>query len=245
MLPLGAYLLKPVQRVLKYSLLLRDMAKHMKRSHDGFELVDKALKEMTEVAEHINKMKKKYDAAVHIQEIQSLIRGWEEFDLSKYGDLVLEENFRYLSGRSSGPTFRTGRTDRYLFLFQRLCLMTKKEEYGYQYKTHLEMKDIQLTERIEKDRNCFQIRQVSTGRFFTLQARSLPVKEHWVRTIKHLLMDSIPHLPDKAKKLILAGFPTELGEVTRRSPTRQRHRSGMAIMHVCKNVCLGINICEV
>ena len=53
---------------------------------------------------------------------------------------LFEENFRYLSGRSSGPTFRTGRTDRYLFLFQRLCLMTKKEEYGYQYKTHLEVR---------------------------------------------------------------------------------------------------------
>ena len=39
------------------------------------------------MAEHINEMKKKYDAAVHIQEIQSLIRGWEvqamdmEYDL--------------------------------------------------------------------------------------------------------------------------------------------------------------------
>jgi len=31
------------------------------------------------------------------------------------------------------------------------------------------MKDIQLTERLEKDRNCFQIRQISTWQFFTLQ----------------------------------------------------------------------------
>ncbi len=33
--------------------------------------------EMTEVAEHINAMKKKYDTAVHVQEIQSLMRGHE------------------------------------------------------------------------------------------------------------------------------------------------------------------------
>ena len=32
---------------------------------------------MTRVAEHINEMKKKYDAAVHAQEIQSLLHGWE------------------------------------------------------------------------------------------------------------------------------------------------------------------------
>ncbi len=32
---------------------------------------------MTEVAEHINSMKKKYDTAIHVQEIQNLIRGHE------------------------------------------------------------------------------------------------------------------------------------------------------------------------
>ncbi len=39
--------------------------------------MQKALGKMTGVAEHINAMKKKYDAAVHVQEVQSLIRGWE------------------------------------------------------------------------------------------------------------------------------------------------------------------------
>lgn len=36
-----------------------------------------AVKQMTEVAEHINAMKKRYDAAVHTQEVQSLLNGWE------------------------------------------------------------------------------------------------------------------------------------------------------------------------
>ncbi len=39
--------------------------------------VQDAIREMTAVAEHINAMKKKYDAAVHVQELQSLIRGNE------------------------------------------------------------------------------------------------------------------------------------------------------------------------
>lgn len=46
---------------------------------------------MTDVAEHINAMKKKYDMAVHVEEVQSLIRGdWNGLDLTKHGDLVLE-----------------------------------------------------------------------------------------------------------------------------------------------------------
>ena len=32
---------------------------------------------MTEVAEHIDATKEKYDTAVHVQEVQSLIKGWE------------------------------------------------------------------------------------------------------------------------------------------------------------------------
>ena len=51
---------------------------------------------------------------------------------------TLQENFRFVVGKSSGPAFR-GRTERYVFLFQRLVLITKKEEDGYQYKTHLEV----------------------------------------------------------------------------------------------------------
>lgn len=36
-----------------------------------------ALDKMTTVSKHINEMKKRYDAAIHIQELQSLLRGSE------------------------------------------------------------------------------------------------------------------------------------------------------------------------
>ena len=44
-----------------------------------------------DVAKHINAMKRKYDMAVHVGEVQSLMRGdWTGLDLTKYGDLMLE-----------------------------------------------------------------------------------------------------------------------------------------------------------
>lgn len=46
---------------------------------------------MTDVAKHIDAMKREYDMAVRVEKIQSLIRGdWTGLDLTKYGDLVLE-----------------------------------------------------------------------------------------------------------------------------------------------------------
>jgi hypothetical protein len=43
---------------------------------------------------------------------------------------------------------------------------------------------------------------------FPTQAETHKGKEKWVNTIKKLLMESIPDLPDKARMLIMAGFPT-------------------------------------
>ena len=45
---------------------------------------------MTNVAQHINEMKRKHEHAVRIQEIQSILYGWEGADLTTFGDIVLE-----------------------------------------------------------------------------------------------------------------------------------------------------------
>lgn len=52
----------------------------------------------------------------------------------------LQENLRY-GGRATGPTIRS-RADRsvYVFLFRKMMLMTKREDDGYQYKLHLEVR---------------------------------------------------------------------------------------------------------
>ena len=56
----------------------------------GYDTVYRALKCMTNVAQHTNEMKRRHERAVHIQEIQSLLFGWTGDDLTTYGDLVLE-----------------------------------------------------------------------------------------------------------------------------------------------------------
>ncbi len=53
--------------------------------------------------------------------------------------LCLQDSFRYFSGRTTTSAFR-GRNDRYVFLFQRLFFVTKKEEDGgFQYKMHVQV----------------------------------------------------------------------------------------------------------
>lgn len=56
---------------------LQDMHKHFNRNADGYDVIQDALDAMTYVAHHINEMKRKHEAAVRVQEIQSQMVGLE------------------------------------------------------------------------------------------------------------------------------------------------------------------------
>ncbi|NXQ99720.1 PKHG3 protein, partial [Sagittarius serpentarius] len=131
-LPLGAYLLKPVQRILKYHLLLQEIAKHFEhKSGDDYEVVLEAIDTMTCVAWYINDMKRKHEHAIRQQEIQSLLLGWKGPDLTSYGELVLEGTFRV----------QRVRHERAVFLFDKTLLITKRRGDHYVYKSHIPAKE--------------------------------------------------------------------------------------------------------
>ncbi|KAK1894005.1 Pleckstrin like domain containing family G member 3 [Dissostichus eleginoides] len=94
-LPLGSYLLKPVQRILKYHLLLQEIARHFDPEEEGHEVIQEAIDTMTGVAWYINDMKRKHEHAVRVQEIQSLLINWKGPDLTTYGELKRGEHYVY------------------------------------------------------------------------------------------------------------------------------------------------------
>ncbi|EGV99770.1 Pleckstrin-likey domain-containing family G member 3 [Cricetulus griseus] len=130
-LPLGSYLLKPVQRILKYHLLLQEIAKHFDEEEDGFEVVVDAIDTMTCVAWYINDMKRRHEHAVRLQEIQSLLINWKGPDLTTFGELVLEATFRV----------HRVRNERTFFLFDKILLITKKRGDHFVYKGHIPAKE--------------------------------------------------------------------------------------------------------
>uniref|UniRef100_A0AAY5K0N9 DH domain-containing protein n=1 Tax=Esox lucius TaxID=8010 RepID=A0AAY5K0N9_ESOLU len=66
-LPLGSYLLKPVQRILKYHLLLHEIANHLEKDTETYDVVQEAIDTMQRVAWHINDMKRKHEHAIRLQ----------------------------------------------------------------------------------------------------------------------------------------------------------------------------------
>lgn len=80
-LPLGAYLLKPVQRILKYHILFKSLIKYTADDETvgekDRELINEAFSVMTNIACHINEMKKKHEHSIRVQELQGLLYGWD------------------------------------------------------------------------------------------------------------------------------------------------------------------------
>nr|XP_061843315.1 pleckstrin homology domain-containing family G member 1-like [Nerophis lumbriciformis] len=194
-LPLGSYLLKPVQRILKYHLLLHEIANHMEKDTETFEVVQEAIDTMQRVAWHINDMKRKHEHAVRLQEIQSLLTNWKGPDLIGYGELVLEGTFR----------LQRAKNERTLFLFDKLLLITKKREETFTYKAHILCCNLMLVEVIPKEPLSFSVFHYKNPKLqHTVQAKSQQDKRMWILHLKRLILENHPaKIPAKAKQAIL------------------------------------------
>ncbi|XP_067406805.1 pleckstrin homology domain-containing family G member 3 [Emydura macquarii macquarii] len=198
-LPLGSYLLKPVQRILKYHLLLQEIAKHFDLEEAGYEVVEEAIDTMTSVAWYINDMKRKHEHAVRLQEIQSLLLHWKGPDLTTFGELVLEGTFRV----------HRMRNERAFFLFHRTLLITKRRGDHFVYKSHIPCSSLMLIEST-RDSLCFSVTHYKHSKQqYSIQAKSVEEKRVWTHHIKRLILEN-HHviIPQKAKEAILEMDPT-------------------------------------
>ncbi|KAI1895443.1 hypothetical protein AGOR_G00106330 [Albula goreensis] len=190
-LPLGSYLLKPVQRILKYHLLLQEIAKHFDPQEEGYEVVEEAIDTMTGVAWYINDMKRKHEHAVRLQEVQSLLINWKGPDLTTYGELVLEGTFRV----------HRAKNERTLFLFDKMLLITKKRGEHYVYKSYISCSTLMLIEST-KDSLCFSVTHFKHPKQpHTVQAKTVEEKRLWAHHIKRLILENHHAIiPQKGKR---------------------------------------------
>ncbi|XP_036417146.1 uncharacterized protein plekhg2 isoform X2 [Colossoma macropomum] len=192
-LPLETYLLKPVQRILKYHLLLQELSKHFDKSDPGYEVVEDAIITMTAVAWYINDMKRKQEHAVRLQEIESLLLNWTGPDLSGFGELVLEGSFRV----------QRVKKERAFFLFDKMLLIAKKRLDHFIYSTHIFCCNLLLVENM-KDPLCFKVSdQTIPKQQHIVQAKNQEEKRLWLHYLKRLIVENHPaSLPQKARQVL-------------------------------------------
>uniref|UniRef100_A0A1I7VXR6 DH domain-containing protein n=1 Tax=Loa loa TaxID=7209 RepID=A0A1I7VXR6_LOALO len=202
-LPLSAYLLKPVQRVLKYHLFLENI---LKASADSKTLSDgdravilQALHCMTSQAEKINEEKKRVEHLERVRELQNALHKWcidEKEDLSKYGDLLLEATFK-LAG---------AKTNRQLFLFEEMLLIVKERNGALICKDYIMCSSLMLNESISTDPLAFQVLSYDNPKIhYIFLASSMDQKRHWMKELKRMMLDHYAvQIPEKTKILMLS-----------------------------------------
>ncbi|CAG4975089.1 unnamed protein product [Colias eurytheme] len=194
-LPLASYLLKPVQRILKYHLLLQNVVKQCASCETEY-----ALLKMTGIAQHIDDMKRRHEHAVRVQEIQSLLYGWNGPDLTTYGELCAEGTFRVFGAKAM----------RHAFLFDKMLLVTKNREDGIlAYKSHIMCNNMMLVESIAGAPLSFHVIPWDAPRAqLTLQARSPRHKREWTLLLKRVILENYNAvIPSHARQLVM-----ELGQ---------------------------------
>ncbi|XP_069113998.1 puratrophin-1-like isoform X2 [Argopecten irradians] len=172
---LSSYLLKPVQRMGKYALLIKQIMKACPNTDQEYQDL-KAAEEMVKFQlRHGNDllaMDSLRDCDVNLQE---------------QGRLLRQEEFLVWQGRRKSM--------RHVFLFEDLILFSKTQRGRngspdtYHYKFSFKMADVGLTEAYEGSGYKFEIwfRRRSLGENYILQAPSWDVRHQWTKEISRVL----------------------------------------------------------
>ncbi|XP_051482369.1 probable guanine nucleotide exchange factor MCF2L2 isoform X9 [Apus apus] len=187
-LSLDAYLLKPVQRITKYQLLLKEMLKCSKNSEGTAEL-EEALATVLDIIKSAND-------SMH----QIAITGYEG-DVSELGKLLMQGSFNVWTDHKKGHNkvkdlARFKPMQRHLFLYTKMLLFCKKREENsdghektasYSFKNSLKMSTVGITENVKGDNKKFEIWYNGREEVYIIQASSVELKNTWISEIRKVL----------------------------------------------------------
>uniref|UniRef100_A0A4W5QIH4 MCF.2 cell line derived transforming sequence a n=1 Tax=Hucho hucho TaxID=62062 RepID=A0A4W5QIH4_9TELE len=188
-LGLDSYLLKPVQRLTKYQLLLKELLKYSAGGCEGTSELQAALAAMLHLLKSVND-------SMH----QIAITGYQG-ELCDLGRVLMQGSFSVWISHKKGPTrmkelTRFKPTQRHLFLYERALLFCKRrEEHGegadktpsYSFKHCLKMSAVGITENVKGDVKKFEIWYSGREEVYVVQAPTVEVKTAWLGELRRIL----------------------------------------------------------
>ncbi|XP_043913468.1 proto-oncogene DBL [Protopterus annectens] len=187
-LALDSYLLKPVQRLTKYQLLLKELLKYTSNG-DGVQDLNEALAAMLDLLKSVND-------SMH----QIAITGYEG-DLNEFGKVLMQGSFSVWISHKKGHTkmkdlARFKSMQRHLFLHEKALVFCKKrEDHGdsydktasYSFKHYLKMNAVGITENVKGDARKFEVWYSGREEVYIVQAPTVEEKMAWLNEIRKIL----------------------------------------------------------
>ncbi|XP_053436970.1 proto-oncogene DBL isoform X5 [Nycticebus coucang] len=188
-LGLDSYLLKPVQRITKYQLLLKELLKYSRES-EGTTQLKEALDTMLDLLKAVND-------SMH----QIAINGYIG-NLNELGKMIMQGGFSVWTGHKKGATkmkdfARFKPMQRHLFLYEKAVVFCKRRvETGegcdrypsYSFKHCLKMDEVGITEHVKGDNRKFEICYGGKEEVYIVQAPNVEVKMLWLKEIRNILL---------------------------------------------------------
>uniref|UniRef100_A0AAV2MK73 MCF.2 cell line derived transforming sequence a n=1 Tax=Knipowitschia caucasica TaxID=637954 RepID=A0AAV2MK73_KNICA len=197
-LGLDSYLLKPVQRLTKYQLLLKELLKNCSTESEGTSDLQEALVAMLDLVKSVND-------SMH----QTAITGYE---LCELGRMLLQGSFSVWISHKKGATrmkefARFKPMQRHMFLYEKALLFCKRrEEHGdasdktpsYSFKHCLKMTAVGITENVKGDVKKFEIWYSGREEVYVIQAPTPEVKTTWLNELRKILTNQQKLLREEA-----------------------------------------------
>ncbi|XP_073328377.1 FYVE, RhoGEF and PH domain-containing protein 6-like [Pagrus major] len=179
-LALRHYLLKPVQRIPQYQLLLTDYLKNLSEDSEDYKDTQAALAIVKEVANHANDIMKQGDNFQKLIQVQCSLNGQHE--IVQPGRIFLKEGIlKKLSRKVMQP--------RMFFLFNDTLLYTTPVQSGqYKFNNMLSLAGMKVSKPSQEAyQNELNIESVE--RSFILSASSAAERDNWLEAISTAISD--------------------------------------------------------
>ncbi|TRY95165.1 hypothetical protein DNTS_034680, partial [Danionella cerebrum] len=179
-LSISDYLIKPIQRITKYQLLLKDFLKFSTKAAldcKEIEIQLKAVELMSLVPKQCNDM-------MNLGRLQGY-----EGKLTAQGKLLQQDTF-FVTEQDSGVLSRS--KERRVFLFEQIVIFGEllrkgSSTPGYQFKKSIKVSFLGMEEHVESDPCKFALLCRGSSERLTLQAANSEIKKEWIQSIRGLL----------------------------------------------------------
>uniref|UniRef100_A0A673H1J2 Kalirin RhoGEF kinase b n=1 Tax=Sinocyclocheilus rhinocerous TaxID=307959 RepID=A0A673H1J2_9TELE len=186
-LSINDYLIKPIQRITKYQLLLKDFLKYSTKAGLDCKETEKAVELMSLVPKQCNDM-------MNLGRLQGY-----EGKLTAQGKLLQQDTF-FVTEQDSGVLSRS--KERRVFLFEQIVIFSEllrkgSSTPGYQFKKSIKVSYLSMEEHVESDPCKFVLSCRGSSERLTLQAANIDIKKEWAQSIRELLDMQINFLTGK------------------------------------------------
>ncbi|XP_059266372.1 guanine nucleotide exchange factor VAV2 isoform X5 [Mustela nigripes] len=186
-------LVVPMQRVLKYHLLLKELLSHSADRPERQQLRE-ALEAMQDLAMYINEVKRDKETLKKISEFQSSIENLQ-VKLEEYGRPKIDGELKVRS------IVNHTKQDRYLFLFDKVVIVCKRRGYSYELKEVIELLFHKMTDDPTNNKDVkkwsygFYLIHLQGKQGFQFFCKTEDMKRKWMEQFE-MAMSNIK--PDKA-----------------------------------------------